>query len=368
MALGQFSQGHTLPGVFHAHMLLWPLLRAAVPLCAALAVLFWARSLVRFLPVLMALDVALVGLGRIRTGSPLTDAPAPIGNVQAHSGDAAPIVCHSIDLAGLEFASDENSRASSQDRFMYQLGVPNLNACAGVAAGVPYSLLQSDISEALGRGVDDGRVSAARALGCTHMVLLAPPVDESCPEEWVPAISNLADATGRRILRVMRVPDPVPPVFVIREPRWAAHPEEALASIMTAHSADAVTRVLEDPLGRAPGRALPESHGVRARVLGSRRDRMTLEMTGQGGAVLGVRTVFLVGWGATQGGRELPVLRSGGQHVAVMVEDVSKGSVELEYRPPGLLKGLAYSFTGFLLMGLWPLVLQRPWRITGRAR
>ena len=53
-----------------------------------------------------------------------------------------------------------------------------------------------------------------------------------------------------------------------------------------------------------------------------------------GGALVGFRSAFLVGWQARQDGAGLPVLRVSGQHLAALVNDVPRGPIQFRYRSP----------------------------------
>jgi uncharacterized membrane protein YfhO len=82
------------------------------------------------------------------------------------------------------------------------------------------------------------------------------------------------------------------------------------------------------------------------------RSQARLELAGAGGAVVGLKTLFQVGWSARQAGHELTVIRAAGAHLAVVVPDAAAGPVELQYRLPGLSLGLVASVAGWLGIGL----------------
>ena len=75
--------------------------------------------------------------------------------------------------------------------------------------------------------------------------------------------------------------------------------------------------------------------------------------------MIGVRTAFWAGWHATQAGRELPVVRVTGNHVAFAAE-VSIDPVELEYRPRNLAVAGGSMLAGLLGAAAALIIRRRP--------
>ena len=87
------------------------------------------------------------------------------------------------------------------------------------------------------------------------------------------------------------------------------------------------------------------------------RARATLTAQGSGGAVLGLRTSYYVGWTAEQAGQALAIVRISGAMLGVVVPDIAAGPVEVAYRLPaaslpclllgiGVLAALAFAAPG----------------------
>jgi hypothetical protein len=128
-----------------------------------------------------------------------------------------------------------------------------------------------------------------------------------------------------------------------------------LKGISLSDDAESVVRGIDDPLGRLKGSTLPGGQGVGLVSFDwPRRERATVRLSGEGGAVVGLRTSFQVGWMAEQAGRPLQVVRAAGSHVAAVVPDASHGPVEFEYRLPGRKRAAASVLAGAfaLILGL----------------
>jgi hypothetical protein len=141
---------------------------------------------------------------------------------------------------------------------------------------------------------------------------------------------------------------------LVAAPRLLPDEDMLHQHLARARTSTQCTNLLDDPLGALAGRDLPPPGQVHQLTLQSWpvRHRAKLSLSGSGAAVVGLGTQFQVGWTAEQAGRSLPVLRASGTHVAALVEDVSAGPVEFEYRPPNLTAGIVSSVAGFTALAL----------------
>lgn len=315
----------------------------------------------RWLAVVILGDLGLAAVGQVHLGP----APAERHSPLARLADGDAVLCHAAAVSGLTYADAADHSLSEQDAFERDLAVPNTHACDGVRSGVSYSPVQTRTNAALSDQLDGAHpVAAARALGCTHLVTPRRPPDEPVVvEQWSGSPDVLHGRGGP--VRAVRVPDPVPLVFVVG-PAGVLHATEelAVAAVVNTHSAADAVAQLDDPLGRGP-RALPTPGQVDSAELSwPAPHHASIRVAGRGGAVVGLRTAYLVGWVATQAGAELPLLRSAGSMVAVVVEDVSRGPVELRYVPPRWWLSLLLASLGAGLWVAWVL-----WsRFSGTAR
>jgi hypothetical protein len=138
-----------------------------------------------------------------------------------------------------------------------------------------------------------------------------------------------------RPIRLMRVPEPLPRSYVV----GGARPEESdpLASLL-ASSFDPRSEVVLDGVAR------PSPPGFRgsARILEERADRILLETEASAPGFAVLLDGFDPGWRARLDAQPVPLLRANTVFRAVAVPQ-GRHSVELVYRPNGLLLGLAVS-------------------------
>ncbi|HEY3447598.1 MAG TPA: hypothetical protein VGK67_14685 [Myxococcales bacterium] len=319
------------------------LAQALVPLAGALLVVRFAPNRGRLLPVLLALDLLFAAPSSLQVGPPLSQKASPLAQVPA--SDAGPnVFC--VD-PGLEDGThlDEGTPAwvgSLEFQKTWALG--ELPACDGLTSAVPYSALRTRVHYDLVSGLRAKSVAAAWALGCTHVV---------SDEPW-PGLERVALTTPPGAdVAVLRIPSPVRPAFVVDAPRLLTE-GEVTAGLRAARTLAEVTVLVDDPLGRLQGRPLPPPGGRAgiARVEWPRQDDAVVHLSGTGGAVVGLKTIFQAGWRARQGGRELPVVRAMGVHLAAVVEEASAGPVEFRYRPPHLNAGAGASLLGLAMLGV----------------
>jgi hypothetical protein len=112
---------------------------------------------------------------------------------------------------------------------------------------------------------------------------------------------------------------------------------------------------IDDPLKRLPPGGeinLPMGDGVVDVKLESPIDyRVSVSVNGTGGAIIGLRTAFQSGWHARQNGRDLVIVRSSGQHIAAIVDDVTAGAIDFWYAPPLFWHGVVSAALGLLAFG-----------------
>jgi len=275
-----------------------------------------------------------------------------------------PVVCVSARLEELSIVHEGDDANFVDLRSARFAGVPEMQACDGVASVGAYSapLQQRTVAE-LQIGVNQRSARAALALGCTHVL------DKELPQgggvELVPSF-----APGGRYFdptpgapKLARLIDPIPPIFVAPAPIWTD--EERLLKLVPRITTTAgMLRLVDDPLRPAdvplPSEALPD--GVAAgdfRYEWRVRDEITVEVSGQGGAVVGARTAYWTGWRAEQAGVPLRTVRVAGVHLAAVVPDVAKGPIHFRYRPPGWPGALWLLALGALLTAIAALLLRR---------
>ncbi|MBN2359769.1 MAG: hypothetical protein JXR83_09970, partial [Deltaproteobacteria bacterium] len=331
-----------------AALLRWSLLRALLPLAAALLLGALWRSGRRWLPWIAVADLMLAGLGAVQLGPPLARLDSPLEALGTGRDRPATVLC-----VADEPEPDPTAVGATSNWALLalrrQYGSVELQACGGLSNACGYGTLQSSANRLLQAAMMLGHASAARALGCTHVIT-----------------GGSGDGQGPGHPTVVAVDSPIPTAFVARSPRLVASDEELLWRIYATTSAAQALAVVDDPLRRISRLVdLPPGDSVEIDSADwPTRDRATLRLRGSGGAVVGLRTSFQVGWQAHQAGRALPVIRTSGQHVAAVVDDARAGPIELEYRSPLLAAGCALSPLGAL--GLAGLALWRP-RRGGRA-
>jgi hypothetical protein len=139
-----------------------------------------------------------------------------------------------------------------------------------------------------------------------------------------------------------------------------------MRAVGRSRTAAEVAAILDDPLGRLPRDArLPGGDtAVDPRLVSQSPDAATVTVSGSGAAVVGLRRAFQVGWAARQDDADLAVLRVGGQSLAAVVPEVSRGPILFTYRLPAFNAGLAIS--GLSLVALLLLCFARLPR-TGRS-
>jgi len=344
--------------------LLHSVLQAAAPAALALLLLVRGGRLSSLAPLVLVLDLALAGLPTLPLGPGLADLSSPLRVLVSPGSSPPDLLCVDHNVRELSIALPSGDPAWLQ-RASWRLHLAEeLQACDGLSSPVPYAALQPALNARLAGAMRRRSSAAARALGYSNLITTLPPVDGGVDPIPPQALSMTLRSMQAAGLLIYRLRAPIPEVFVARGARLVSGEAEALALLERGADAGAALRVIDDPLARWPARAhLPDGAGVSAtRVDRPSTDRATLEVEGRGGAVLGLRTAFLVGWRAQQAGRPLPALRASGQHLAVVVADVAAGPIELRYRPPGFSASVAAASLGAAGLALLA------WRGRRRAR
>jgi hypothetical protein len=324
------AAGPVVAGPALSSVVIGSALQAAAAPLVALLLLWRAPRHAPWLAALVVLDLAVAAPSHVRWTEHAGLPPSPADSLSAPAS-ATPaevdVLCTTPAVSALEVV-DEEGRVHHDKDPVFLWGVPDAHACRRVSSGWSYSApLVSRTAHKLRDGVVKGSAAAARALGCTHVVKLV---------DGEPRLLALRDA--------------LPPVFVVEGPVWT---EEArlMQDIPDARSAAEILRHIDDPRDAVSAKTpLPDGRGV---AVAERRwlvrDEAELELSGEGGAVVGLRSAYWLGWSAHQGGRALPVVRAGYGMVAAIVDDVRAGPVTFRYRPPRLGLGAGLSLLGLLL-------------------
>jgi hypothetical protein len=226
-----------------------------------------------------------------------------------------------------------------------RLGLSEMQTCHGLSSVVDYSPGASRLAVSLVESLE-ATPSLARALGCTTWLTPHGEAPQGMRQAaWVDARGlQAAHLDG---IRLMVIDDPLPEVAVARAPRLLRTEADVKAALS---AGDDPWSLVDDPLLRLEADAvLPSGEEVVALALRSEDPHVvTVRAEGAGAALLVVRTSFRVGWTATQQGRAAKVVRVGGMFIGVIVDDVTKGAIELRYEPPRFAAGLALWVAGAL--------------------
>ena len=142
----------------------------------------------------------------------------------------------------------------------------------------------------------------------------------------------------------------------------SANEKDAVARVAHARSSSELIRIVDDPLHRLADTTLPSGAGA-LEVSGEHDvSSAQVRVSGTGGAVVGLRTPFLVGWEAVQGGRALTVVRIGAYQLGAISQDVAAGPVDFRYRTPSTALGFTAAALGLLLLAGTMVFLLKPRR------
>ncbi len=239
-----------------------------------------------------------------------------------------PVERYGLTQQSLERAEDLASR------MLYQrlAGLPQLNACDSVVMAHGYSIMAHEIQRQLQIGFEQFP-SAARALGCTHLVSL-----ESGAQGGGGIDLGVAG------LRAHPVADPIPEFFAIDRvhPILPGRGERDYVGLTgidmksrdllshVAHLGPEARRLFERPSSsHETGRSEIRVQG--RRISASRYQLALVPPILRGPIVVGVRTSHARGWRAWQSGKRLPVVAAGGIFLAAVVANPEAGAVEFRY-------------------------------------
>ena len=324
--------------------------QALAVLGAACLALVASARLRRLVAVVALVDLVAAGMGSVPRGPSLELLSSPLSALAPRGAVLCNLASPAGQLVSNQISPDHGSRA-----YMKFWAIPELNACARLPEATGYSALFIALHDHLSLEARSGSAAASRALGCTHLLSASPPTDEPARELALGPLP--AGAQGPRLFEV---DDALPEAFVGRDAALLASGRQALERLLASHGAGGALAIADDPFGRLPaGTDLPAGHGVSiASLRWSGRDRASLELAGSGPAVVGLRTLFLKGWSASQRGRPLPVVRLAGDHPAAVVADAALGPVEFEYAIPSWSRLLLTAAAG-LAGGLALLACRR---------
>jgi hypothetical protein len=337
-------------------MLLFAAGLAVAPLAVATAVSripLWGWRLV---PWITAVGLAVPALRTVMWGERTADVPALMSTLSQRPGEPAPVICTDSEMLLLNWIRPQSGLAPDWHRALLfkAFSIPEMGACGGVTTSLPYSALTTRMQLGLEVQLHARRVAAARALGCSHVLST-----QSWDNPTLEAVRSPGWAQpGEEGPVLFRLRYPLATAFVVRQP-LLVHDD---AEIFQHLGLGAPETVIDDPLSRLEHLVLPDGGGATgAEVRFHSVERADLLVEGKGAAVIGVRTAFMVGWHGRQAGRELPVVRSAGNLLAVVVPDLSAGKVELRYFPPGMARGFWCAFAGLVSLGI-------AFRMSTRAR
>jgi hypothetical protein len=306
------------------------------------------------LTALLALDLVRAGAGLNPMAPPgffrLSPEMAEVAARLRATGERV----YTLDLSGSPaYRAGRVARGRDHERWTFTLFRETLAPFYNVAERVPSAwspdLTMLGASERVlpPEAVPPGRfrelVPALVRAGVGHVLSLDALRDERLTLEEVVATRQSAPLA----VHVYRLRDPLPRFALAREVVPARTQTEAdqLASApgFLAAGGTAVEA------GIPPGRGAQGS----ARLLQERSGSLLLDVEASAPTVAVVRDGWAPGWTATVDGETVPVWRADGRHRAVAVPG-GRSRLEMRYRPPGLVPGLAISsLCGLLAASCW---------------
>lgn len=299
------------------------------------------------LPLVLALGLVVPFARGLPTGEPLTALPArgadaslTVAAARAQSpGAPPPLLCHGRGIGARHVDRADEPLGIEGDMIVDWLDhKPNMHQCQDIA--VPHAAMASSQAPTytLATTLDETAAVPAHAwaLGCTHVATRAAP-DSLAALDTDAAIAPAAgvDAPVYPLRAHARTLD----VAVARAPRFFASSAEVLAALSTTLAAPHdVANLIDDPLHRLKDRAgttsLPvASPSLQANATWLSTTQATVTLSGaQGGAVIALRRPWWPGFTATQAGAPVTVVRASGVQLAIVVDDVTRGDVLIEYR------------------------------------
>ena len=181
--------------------------------------------------------------------------------------------------------------------------------------------------------------------GVTHLVLLGH--DDNGGMEQVAELQSVFDCP----IRILRVPEPLPWVYVVGEERQGA----SVADLLDPRFDPRRAVMIRDGRNASAGTAF---HGT-ARLVEERGDALVAEVETTAPGLLVLLEAFDSGWRATVDGRPTEVLRANVLFRAVRLP-AGRHIVRFTYRPASVIWGAAMSVFGIASLGLLALAMR--WR------
>ena len=308
---------------------------------------------VKYVLIIMACDLFFASAPLLNIGASLRDLPSPLMSpLSAKNSANFAVFCNHNTSYFSSFTEDEAPDWAKSALYRIYL-ISELQACEGIVSAVPYSPVQSAATKRLNSLFASGELKAADALGCSHILVAKKiPSGRGLTRMYLHGAAD-AQANINQGPKLYKLDHHLPITFVSPRPQLLLNEDEVFEMLQRGESFSDMLNVIDDPVHRlSPAQQLPQAaDDVKIDKLDwPRRDKATLHLSGTGAAVIALRTVFQVGWQARQNGRELTVLRATGQHVAVVVDDVSAGPVELKYKTPFFIQSIIAAIFGFLAM------------------
>ena len=177
----------------------------------------------------------------------------------------------------------------------------------------------------------------------------------SLQDENVPGSIPIGEAATifDRPARVLKLPAPLPPAWVVGGSRPAASPSAALLAIAEPGFEPAAEVILGKD---SPRRPPPEDFHAQCTIRERRADRLVADVEASAAGHLVVAEAYQEGWRATVDGAATPVMPANVLFRAVVVPPGSH-RLELRYRPPAVFWGAGITAAG--LATLIMLTLRR---------
>ena len=342
-------------------------------IAAVLVLLVCVRRKLFFpmLCVLTVADLALINFTSLPLGDESYSFSAPTLLQQFRASETKGGTPHPLPLENEVVCQTRNARFTVPQNFEFggsppglnlkykkYLSIAELNACNEVHTNPSYTLLTSGVARGLSN-YPDAQMRWSRALGCTVLEAEAPlrvsETDGAEAHSFQAPYRTSSDPRQVDGMLVYRVPQPIPPWGVVKNPEWFLDPGQTIARLSTSTRPEEMQRLIFPNPSEAPDFALPS--GDRASVFSLKQvapDQIELKLEGSGGALVQVKKTFAIGWTATQGeGSDQKSLRTVavlGQFIGVVVPDVTAGPVRLQYKTPGLELGFKVAGLGVLLI------------------
>ena len=318
-------------------------------LLAACVLLIFARRARPWIGVLIALDLAVAAGPGMFVGESVIDIPSFFQSLVRVPDQDVPVLCSSSRglMRMYKASGDREWRKVALSRVY--LTTEN-QACDGVISAIPYSPVQTALNAKLERLFSRKKsLKAAIALGCTHVAVSEPItqggtlIDLDVPE----SLRSFAQV-GPQLYALHQS---IPRIFIASAPVLEDNDNSVIRKIEASQSLGDILNVIDDPARHIEtSRVLPAANSVKIDSLSwPQRDKATLKLSGTGGAIVGLKTVYQIGWTARQAEKDIPVLRVGGQHLAVLVDNVQAGPISLEYKSPFFTASVVAAIMGLIV-------------------